>query len=51
MPEQVLIDVGIWIEGVSYAGVSNSVGVEVSVDTPEKTVFKDKLAGYGPRAV
>ena len=42
MAEQVLTDVGIWIAGVSYAGVSNSVGIEVSADTPEKTVFKDE---------
>ena len=42
MPEQVLIDVGIWIEGSDYAGVSNSVGLEVSAETPEKTVFKDE---------
>ncbi len=47
MAEQVLIDVGIWIAGVSYAGVSNSVGVKVSADTPEKTVFK---GGWRTRA-
>ena len=31
---------GIWIEGVSYAGVSNSVSLDLSADTPEATVFK-----------
>ena len=47
MAEQVLTDVGIWIAGVSYAGVSNSVGVKVSADTPEKTIFK---GGWRTRA-
>ena len=40
MAEQTLKDVGIWIEGVSYAGVSNSVSLDLSADTPEATVFK-----------
>ena len=40
MAEQTLKDVGIWIEGVSYAGVSNSVSLDLSADTPESTVFK-----------
>ena len=40
MPPLVLKDVGIWIDGLSYAGVSNAINLEVSADTPEKTVFK-----------
>ena len=39
LPEQVLKDVGIWIAGRSYAGVSNSVSLETSADTPESTNF------------
>ena len=35
----VLTDVGIWIDGLDFAGVSNSVGVEMAADTPEDTVF------------
>ena len=40
MPTLVLKDVGIWINGLSYAGVSNSISLEVSANVPEKTVFK-----------
>ena len=40
MPEQVLTDVGIWIDGLAYAFVSNSVSFEGSADAPEKTTFK-----------
>ena len=40
MPEQVLIDTGIWIAGRDYAGVSNSVTLTATAATPEKTVFK-----------
>ena len=36
MPEQVLLDVGIWIAGVSYAGVSNSVALEGEADVPDR---------------
>ena len=39
MAEQTLKDVGIWIAGRSYAGVSNSVSLETSADTPESTNF------------
>ena len=39
MARHVLKDVGIWIEGLDFAGVSNSVGIELSADTPEDTVF------------
>ena len=42
MPTLVLKDVGIWIDGLSYAGVSNAISLEVSADTPEATVFKDE---------
>ena len=36
-----LKDVGIWIGGVSFAGVSNSVSLDLSADVPESlTVFK-----------
>ena len=40
MPTLVLKDVGIWIDGLSYAGVSNSISLEVSANVPENTVFK-----------
>ena len=39
MARHVLTDVGIWIEGLDFAGVSNSVGIEMAADTPEDTVF------------
>ena len=39
MARRVLTDVGIWIEGLDFAGVSNSVGIEMAADTPEDTVF------------
>ena len=38
---------GIWIEGVSYAGVSNSVSLDLSADVPEATVFKGEVAAQG----
>ena len=40
MAKLVLTDVGIWIEGDSYAGVSNSVGVDTTADAPESTNFE-----------
>ena len=39
MARHVLTDVGIWIDGLDFAGVSNSVGIEMAADTPEDTVF------------
>ena len=39
MPPQVLKDVGIWISGEDFAGVSNAVGVDLTMDTPESTNF------------
>ena len=49
MPERILTDVGVWISGLSYAGVSNSVGIELTADTPESTRFKGN-AGWRTRA-
>ena len=40
MAEQVLTDVGIWIDGVDYAGVSNSVGIDLTAAAPVSTRFK-----------
>ena len=40
MAEQVLKDVGIWIDGVDYAGVSNSVGIDLTAAAPVSTRFK-----------
>ena len=40
MPTVILKDVGVWIDGLSYAGVSNAISLEVSAKVPEKTVFK-----------
>ena len=40
MPEQILIDTGIWIAGRDYSGVSNAVSLVPTAATPEKTVFK-----------
>ena len=40
MAEQTLKDVGVWIGGVDFAGVSNSVSLDLSADTPESSVFK-----------
>ena len=37
----VLKNVGIWIEGIDIAGVSNSVGLPVTAATPESTTFKN----------
>ena len=37
----VLKNVGIWIEGLDVAGVSNSVGINASAATPESTTFKN----------
>ena len=42
MPTVILKDVGVWIDGLSYAGVSNAISLEVSANVPEKTVFKDE---------
>ena len=39
MAELVLKNVGIWMNGQSYAGVSNQVGIELSADAPESTTF------------
>ena len=39
MAEQVLKNVGIWIEGYSFAGVSNSLTIEPTLETPESTTF------------
>ena len=38
----VLKDVGIWIEGIDIAGVSNSVGFNATATTPESTTFKNE---------
>ena len=46
MPPLVLKDVGIWISGLSFAGVSNSVSLEVSADTPDATVFGNEWMEY-----
>ena len=46
MPPLVLKDVGIWISGLSFAGVSNSVSLEVSADTPDATVFGEEWMEY-----
>ena len=48
MPEQVLKNVGIWIDGRDLAGVSNSVGVSLEAEAPEKTNFKS--GGWRERA-
>ena len=48
MPEQVLKDVGIWIDGRDLAGVSNSVGISLEAEAPEKTNFKS--GGWRERA-
>ena len=42
MPEQVLKNVGIWIDGRDLAGVSNSVGVSLEAEAPESTTFADE---------
>ena len=39
MPPQVLRDVGIWISGEDYAGVSNAVGLDPSAEYPDSTNF------------
>lgn len=39
MAEQVLKDVGIWIQGYSFAGVSNTLTVDPTAETPESTTF------------
>lgn len=41
MATTVLTNVGIWIDGRDYAGVRNQVGLELTADAPEATVFKD----------
>ena len=48
MPEQVLTDCGIWIAGLDFAGVSNSVSADFSVETPESTTFAS--GGWRERA-
>ena len=50
MPETVLTDVGIWIDGIAYDFVSNSVALDVSADTPETTTFKAARLGWRTRA-
>ena len=42
MPKQTLTDVGIWIQGDSYAGVSNSIGLDLTADAPESTNFASR---------
>ena len=41
MPEQVLKNVGIWIDGRNMAGVSNAVGATLEAEAPESTSFAD----------
>ena len=47
MPEQVLKNVGIWIDGRNMAGVSNSVGLTPKADAPQSTSFE---GGWRTRA-
>ena len=42
MPEQILKNVGIWIDGRNLAGVSNAVGITLEVEAPESTSFADE---------
>ena len=42
MPAQTLTDVGIWIAGLPYDFVSNSVTLELAADTQESTSFADE---------
>ena len=42
MPAQTLTDVGIWIAGLPYDFVSNSVTLELQAETQESTSFADK---------
>ena len=42
MPEQVLRNVGIWIDGRNMAGVSNAVGTTLEAEAPESTSFADE---------
>ena len=39
MPEQILKNVGIWIDGRNLAGVSNAVGLTLEAEAPESTSF------------
>ena len=48
MPEQVLNDCGIWIEGLDFAGVSNQVSGTFVAETPESTTFAS--GGWRERA-
>ena len=48
MAEQVLTDVGIWIDGFNYDFVSNSVALDVSADTPESTTFAEQWRSRAP---
>ena len=49
MATLVLKDVGIWIDGLSYAGVSNAISLEGSADTPEKTLSSRTSGRLGQR--
>ena len=42
MPEQILRNCGIWIDGRNLAGVSNAVGLTLEADAPESTSFADE---------
>ena len=42
MPEQILKNVGIWIDGRNMAGVSNAVGITLEAEAPESTSFADE---------
>ena len=42
MPEQVLVDVGVWLDGRDLAGVSNTVSLSLEAEAPENTNFKSE---------
>ena len=42
MAEQVLVDVGVWLDGRDLAGVSNTVSLSLEAEAPEKTSFKNE---------
>ena len=44
MPEQVLKNVGIWIDGRNMAGVSNSVGITLEAEAPESYQLRGRVA-------
>ena len=50
MPEQILKNVGIWIDGRNLAGVSNAVGITLEVEAPESTSPSPTNGGPAPRA-